>query len=152
MTRNRKIYFLKSSEIGNKTELTKYLTNKASHYSYQKVTMSAGYFWKLVSLLMVMERNGSDRCAWVRADSSWATDRMVGLDSGLARVQASAIFTVTTTFTANCPVGGGWRWSNTSFKNRSSSLDNDEDDDCKLVIRSPGCLPIITSKATTPQL
>ncbi|URD85084.1 hypothetical protein MUK42_18801 [Musa troglodytarum] len=110
---------------------------------------------KLVSLLSVIVRNGSLRYACVRADISCATERIEGLEAGSVRAQASATFTTNTTSSANCPVGGGSRWSSTSFKNGSlpsSSPCDGGDKACREDRRSPGCFPNMTSSATTPKL
>ena len=60
-------------------------------------------------------------------------------------------------------MGGGRRWSITSFNNKESATaltDDDDDDDADAdaeeddrdEMRSPGCLPMITSNATTPKV
>lgn len=65
-------------------------------------------------------------------------------------MHAKATLIMDTTASANWPVGGGRRWSSTSLRNSSGLRDNDDSD--TEVMSSPGCLPIITSSATTPKL
>ena len=104
---------------------------------------------------MVIMSNWSDRQAWFRADSSFATKCMVGRASEESRTHAKAIVTTNTTSSAIWPVGGGSRWSSTSF-NRISALSEIDvavlDLNVKEDRSSLGCLPIITSNATTPKL
>lgn len=79
---------------------------------------------------------------------------MVGRDSGAIRVHAKAMETTSTSSFTSWPVGSRSRWSSTSFKNTSATLDTDaaDDDDDQEERSSPGCLPIMISNATTPKL
>ena len=98
---------------------------------------------------------GLERQVCVLAESSCATDRIIGLYSGFVRVHANARVITNTTASANCPVGVGSLWSNISFKNTSGYSIDDTDKhfvDDKVAKRSPGCFPIIISNATTPKL
>jgi hypothetical protein len=105
---------------------------------------------------MVIVSIGYELQAWVRADNSCATKRMVGRDSGLSFTHCKAIVTTNATSNAIWPMGCGSLWSNTSFRRNSAvsetgivvvDLDDDKEDRSSL-----GCLPIITSNATTPKL
>lgn len=101
---------------------------------------------------MVIISNGSDRLGCVRADSSCATKRMFGRDSGLARVHAKAALTTKTTASANSSVGEGSLLSNKSFKSNSELFGNVFADADTASNKSIGCFPIMTSNATTPKL
>lgn len=114
------------------------------------------------SLLIVNLSKGSDkevRGLLLIVDNSCATNRMTGRDSGEFRVQASAKLTTITTATATLPLGCSSRWSKMSFNSKLSTLiisdvdvDVDFDGHDRPSRSSPGCLPIIISKATTPKL
>ena len=76
---------------------------------------------------------------------------MVGRDCGLGCKHANAIFATKTTLSTTLFVGCARRWSNISSSSTSWD-DNENDDDRNDEIKSPGCLPIITSNTTTPKL
>ena len=76
---------------------------------------------------------------------------MVGRSFGVSCTHAKAMVTTNSTASTIWPVGGGSPWSSTSFKRNSAVSDvlelNDKEDRSSL-----GCLPIISSNATTPKL
>ncbi|RAL43448.1 hypothetical protein DM860_012589 [Cuscuta australis] len=74
---------------------------------------------------------------------------MVGRVSGMRSVHTNAKMTTAITSSTRCPLGVESLWSSNSFK--SVSLDNSVASDSEYS-NSPGCLPIITSNATTPKL
>jgi hypothetical protein len=82
---------------------------------------------------------------------------IVGRDWGLGCKHASAIFIMWTTPSAAPFLGSEMRWSNTSFNGvcwAIGGIDDDDEDpgDKSAEMRSPGCLPVITSIVTTPKL
>jgi len=85
-----------------------------------------------------------------------ATCRMVGLDWGLASKHSNAILIMETTPSATRFSGSGMRWSITSFNNACWLIcEHDEEENADAErdeMRSPGCIPIITSIVTTPKL
>jgi len=88
--------------------------------------------------------------------SSEATCRMVGLDWGLGSKHANAILIMETTPSATRFSGSGIRWSITSFNNACwliSENDTEENADGERdEMRSPGCVPNITSIVSIPKL
>ena len=82
---------------------------------------------------------------------------IVGRDWGLGCKHASAIFIMWTMPSAAAFSGSDMRWSNTSFNGvcwAIGGIDDDDKDpgDKSAEMRSPGCLPVITSIVTTPKL
>ena len=81
-----------------------------------------------------------------------ATCRMVGLDWGLGSKHANANLIMLITPSATRFSGSGIRWSITSFNNACwliCELDEEENADAEGdEMRSPGCIPIITSIVT----
>ena len=89
-------------------------------------------------------------------ESARATCCIVGRDWGLTCKHSNANFVAITTSYATRFTGGDGHWSITSFSSKWSTVDVDEDeeeaDDNKHEMSSPGSLPIISSNVTTPKL
>ena len=77
---------------------------------------------------------------------------MVGRNSGEAFVQHNANLMTVSTAADIPPVGGSNRWSSTSFNSNSLLSANALDGADTASRSSPGCLPIMVSRATTPKL
>lgn len=83
-------------------------------------------------------------------DNLFETCSIVGRDCGLVSMHCIAVkITVSTLLTIRVD-GSERRRSRTSFTNMFVSCVEDDDD--KSLMKSPGCIPCITSIATTPKL
>ena len=100
--------------------------------------------------------NGLSKADLRRAESSWATMRIVGRASGFVRTQDRATTKMNTTCAASCPSGASSLWSNKSLSSSSA----DDLPTPSLVsselyseqMSPPGNFPIKISIATTPKL
>lgn len=96
-----------------------------------------------VSTKVSFELTTCGRLAWFgfRIDILWETCCMVGRDCGLASTQTNSSFATLTNSSVTRLLGVRRRWSDTSLKRIWWPVDTDMEE-----MRSPGCLPIITSK------
>ena len=99
--------------------------------------------------------NSSDDIGALPIDNSRETACMAGLDFGLVAKHANASFTIETTFNKTSFSGGSRRRSKMSFNRilwAAELVADDDEDDERNEMRSPGCFPISISNVNTPKL